>query len=121
MPLDGTLYHNDEILQLLDEAQERIRNPENWCQEALFQTTRDGTRQWCARGAVKSELWYQGVDALLSRAAVEMGHIGTRGLHHAVVALNNTTDHSTVMAMFDLAREMRLSQILEEQKEFAHV
>ncbi len=120
MPLDGTLYHNDEILQILDAAQERIRDPKNWCQRSLHEVSTDGTEQWCARGAVLAEVacWGSPVDKLLNRAALDMGYSDLPG--HELVNLNNTSDHPTVMAVFDLAREMCLSQILEEQKEFAH-
>ncbi len=112
MPLDGTLYHNDEILQILDAAQERIRDPKNWCQGSLNEIGPDGAEQWCARGAIRG-VWYQGADALLSRAAVEMGYGDWHGPLHAVVALNNSSDHPTVMAMFDRAREIHMAKTKE--------
>ena len=37
MPLDGTLYE-DETLRVLRNAQERIRDPKNWCQGFLLNT-----------------------------------------------------------------------------------
>ncbi len=113
MPFDGVLYQDDETLRVLRAAQERIRDPANWCQGRLQKVTRDGTEQWCARGAVHgSQTWYEGADALLSRVAIEMGHVNERGPRHAVVALNNSTDHNTVMAMFDRAKELRQAEIM---------
>ena len=116
MPLDGTLYE-DETLRNLRAARERISNKNNWCQGVLRKTTKDGTKQWCARGAIIAETGYRNTyaDALLSRAAVQMGYGGPADCYnaHAVVFLNNTTDHLTTLAMFDLAIELRQAKIKE--------
>jgi len=118
MPLDGTLYQNDETLRVLRSAQERIRNSENWCRGELHQVV-DGIEQWCARGAVLTEVnrWNSPADELLCQAALDMGYVDLPG--HELVSLNNCSDHPTVMDMFDLAREKRISEILE--KETVHV
>ncbi len=113
MPFNGILYQDDEILRVLRAAQERIRKPENWCQGYLERVTLDGTEQWCARGAVIAETGYNSdADVLLNRAAVETGYVDHHGPKHAVVALNNTTDHPTVMLMFSRAIELRQAEIL---------
>ncbi len=115
MPFDGTLYE-DEILRVLSAAQERIRDPKNWCQGGLYDAG-----PVCARGAIMVALgmstklsytnscfpgWtsqYHKVDDYLYRTARQLGHRGT-------VAVN-TTDHLTVMAMFDRAQELRRAEI----------
>ncbi len=117
MPLDGTLYE-DEVLLLLRSAQERIRKPENWCKGLLWQTSLSGTRQWCAFGTVYdgrevSFLQMREATNLLNRAAMEMGHVKV-GQVLALVNLNNSTDHPTVMVMFDRAIELREAEIRAE-------
>ncbi len=145
MPLDGTLYE-DEILRVLRAAQERIRNPANWCQDFLNYLTADGATQYCARGAllkvtndsighwsIASPDRAVAADKLLCQAAVEAGYTETLvgdpeaplgsyqdkvelELWHqenASVHLNNNSDHSTVMAMFDRAQELRRAEIME--------
>ena len=119
MPFDGVLNQDDEILRVLRAAQERIRKPENWCQNLMHLTTDDGTDQWCARGAIWCFDGDVAADNLLCRAASEMGYgdppsrHGTVHERHQVVTLNNTTDHPTVMAMFSRAIELRLAEIME--------
>ena len=109
MPLDGTLYE-DAILRVLSAAQERIRNPENWCKNRIYRQTADGTEQWCAVGA-----FYGGSShdvpafGLLDRAAGLMGYSSSVG--GDLLKLNNTTDHPTVMAMFDRAQELRRAEL----------
>ncbi|MGD1957175.1 MAG: hypothetical protein ACFBZ9_18510 [Sphingomonadales bacterium] len=101
--------------ETLRAAKALIQKPENWCQGAYV---RDKTGrevafddplgcQWCAEGAVYKEVDARGVlDSRASRpfillrdVAVKMG--ATRG-----TKINDTTDHPTVMRMFDLAIEM---------------
>lgn len=119
MPLDGTLYHpQDEILRVLSAAQERIREPENWCQGTMWRTTDNDVKQWCARGAVYwtyNEKNNDEADNLLNRAANEMGYSNnSKTGRNAIVLLNNTTDHPTVMAMFSRAIELRLADMAKE-------
>lgn len=106
------LNHEDPILKVLSAAQERIRDPKNWCRGVLHQTTPDGTEQWCARGAIHF-MEHPCVDGLLNRAAREMHYMDEMGPAHAVVCLNNTAGHSTVMAMFDRARALRMAAMIE--------
>ena len=107
MNLDA-IQGEDEILSVLHAAQERIRDPENWCQGHLYQT-RNGKDQWCATGSfelAKTIGEWTSAWGLLWQAANELGHDG-------IVTLNNQTDHATVMAMFDRAQELRLADMLE--------
>ena len=118
MPFDGILYQDDEILRVLRAAQERIRKPENWCQNTLH---KDGA--FCARGAIavavgialedlSNSIWSNKrlitADKYLVSAVKRMG-VG----HDCPATLNNTTDHPTVMCMFDRAIELRLAEIME--------
>ena len=109
----------DKTLRILQKAQERIRDPKHWCQGVLSQITDDGTTQWCARGAICYYGWDSHVDELLCRAALLMGYSssvikdGCFGMRHEVVELNNSSDHPTVMAMFDRAQELCRAEILE--------
>ena len=118
MPLDGTLYE-DEILRVLRNAQERIRDPKNWikgclardkCGDPVYPDSRYAV-QFCARGALQYE--NSEADDLLNQAAVKMGYASIYVGGNALVHLNNTSDHSTVMAMFDRAIELRQAEIME--------
>ncbi len=103
MPLDGTLYE-DEILRILSAAQERIRDPKNWCQ-GTFGDWANRT-QFCAYGALLNEPNPTAALVLIDTVAQEQGYGGS-------ISLNDRTDHPTVMAMFQRAIEMRSQEISE--------
>lgn len=107
MPFDGTVYQNDATFRLLREAQKLIRNPDNWCQFATHQTV-NGVDQWCAWGAIFHVRGAgTGATGLMNEASRQLGSYG-------VVDLNNSTDHSTVMAMLDRACELRIGALCAE-------
>lgn len=116
MPLDGTLYE-DETLRVLRAAQERIRNPENWCIGVLAQ---DGTGyptdatspdavKFCARGALEAV----GADSYGSNAAHYLTQAAREVGYENPAILNNKTDQPTTYAMFDLAQELRTAEMVE--------
>lgn len=108
MPLDGTLYEpEDEVLRTLHAAQERIRDPENWCQRSLQRVTVEGVIQWCALGAMYMDKNKHMASPYLRDSAYQMGY-------PTIATLNNRTNHPTVMAMFDRAQELRRAEIMEE-------
>jgi len=101
------LNHEDPILKVLGAAQERISKPKNWCQGSygfnhsphcavgviLFMTTTDNAYLDC-------------LDLLNTSA-------GQLGRYNGASDLNDSTDHPTVMAMFDRARALRMADMLE--------
>lgn len=104
----------NEVVKLLSEAQELIRDPKNWCQgpfalDAEGVSVSPGSSSaccFCADGAMERVLsdqldfsTYNKARRVLTDAAFDMGVLG-------VVFLNETTDHPTVMKMFDLAIEL---------------
>ena len=113
MPLDGTLYEDDEILRVLRAAQERIRLPENWYQGNYSNVSEGhwddiGATAWCAEGAFRiedgdphGEAWGYVISAA--------GEIDDS----RPCDLNDYTDHPTTLAMFDRARELRLADMME--------
>ncbi len=113
MPLDGTLYE-DETLRVLRAAQELIRDPENWCQGNgalnasgnLVVWGSPHAVQFCTYGAVRASGSNRAAIDLLDRTAKEQD-IGS------CIDLNDSTDHPTVMAMFDRAQELRRAEIME--------
>ena len=88
---------------LLRQAKLKIADPKNWCQGRLH--SEDGN-QHCAAGAIQicsnstreMDLAFRKLDA----AAREFTPFRT------FIDLNNTTDHPTVMKMFDRAIEMAM-------------
>ena len=117
MPLDGTLYQDDEILAVLIAAQERIRKPENWC-IGDFAQDRSGQRvifsapnavKFCAIGALQAvgeKLFASDARDYLNLAAEEAGY-------WCAPALNNATDQPTTYVMFSRAIELRQAEIME--------
>ncbi len=117
MDLDA-LRHEDPILKVLHAAQERIRLPERWRQCVFGDWMFDDT-QICAWGALNwveyraagnlgcgdSTVWAQAFD-YLDTAARQIGYLG-------IADLNDSTDHPTVMAMFDRAQELRMADMME--------
>ncbi len=102
MPLDGTLYE-DEILRVLHTAQERIRDPENWCQYSYGLNSSPN----CAVGALlMTPRSTPEALGLLNTASKQIGYDGAS-------ILNDRTNHPTVMAMFDCAIKLRLAEIME--------
>ena len=108
MPLDSTTYLepnpllNDPVYRTLTEAQARIRDPANWCQRAFII---DG--RMCAVGALAPYMATPETGhahLMLARAAKTLGH-------DCVSLLNDSTDHPTVMRMFDLARARRAKEL----------
>ena len=113
MPRDGTYAKpNTEAAALLRKAKALIDTPEKWCQgtEAQDKNGRgvfcdsSAAVQFCALGALGNLGSCSGyiVSDFLDKAARKMGHYGTDNESPAA-NLNDTTDHPTVMAMFDLA------------------
>lgn len=101
MPLDSTNYTpaKPEAVRILEDARALIATPETWVQRTY---QRNGHR--CAIGAIcwaaecsfyEAELDSQPIE----RAAREMGY-------ENAVHLNDSTDHPTVMRMFDRAIEL---------------
>lgn len=107
MPFDCISYPpQDPILRVLSAAQERIREPENWCQKSYGGD--DGPN--CAVGA----LWTvaRGCDY---RPAYRLLNMASRELSGRIASfLNDTTDHPTVMVMFSRAIELRLADMAKE-------
>jgi hypothetical protein len=98
--------------EVLKQAQELIRNPEDWCQGELARDNRniyidinaDGACRFCSEGALRV---VHGKDDflgtvswdLINEAAVFLGQKNA-------IMLNDKTDHATVMKMFDKAIEL---------------
>ena len=106
MPFDGILYQDDEILRVLRAAQERIRKPENWCQGA-YGDHRSDHSELCAWGAIKWATRDEWPAAMVLNVAAHKLGFGSAG------ALNDGTNHPTVMHMFSRAIELRLAEIME--------
>ncbi len=114
MPLDGTLYE-DETLRVLRNAQERIRDPEHWCQHILKRFNGQ-VKQYCALGAILCFGWNEpekAAEILLNCAATEMGYKRLHDGRSALVHLNNSSDHDTVKLMFARAIDLRRAEIME--------
>lgn len=98
------------VAEQLRAAQELIRDPEHWCQGALFRDAHGtasafhNVERRCAIGALHGSNATSTAD-LLNEAAKEMGFLQRRGELCAAAMLNDHTDHATVMEMFDLAIE----------------
>lgn len=110
------LQHEDPILKVLDAAQERIRDPENWGRRYLYKHGK-----LCARGAVMAAAGvpiandmfqgftsklYNRAEGYLNAAAVEAGFLSS-------AYLNDDAGHLPTMAMFNLAIELRLADMME--------
>jgi len=114
MPLDGTFYESDEILRVLRAAQERIRLPENWCQRTCARDSRERivyawspeAVRFCAAGAFIKISKFTSVEKYMTAAALSMGF-------STAPSLNDQSDHSTVMAMFERAIELRFQEMTE--------
>lgn len=104
--------------EILRAAKAKIADPARWCQgEEARNEDREGTFagaedacQWCALGATgavvpRTLVIMCDADILLNRAAVAMGYLETDELPPAA-HLNDTTDHETVMALYDRAIEL---------------
>ncbi len=114
MPRDGTITKPDtEAAALLRKAQALINTPEKWCQgvgaldpfgRAVLPDSPTAI-SFCSAGALSvvdvMDLDTEAFTALRA-AAEKMGFHATED-ECPVVNLNDTTDHPTVMAMFDLA------------------
>ncbi len=117
MPLDGTLYE-DETLRVLRVAQERIRDPKNWCQNTYGQWKSDnepvcsiGALYWVVHTDNPSLSPTQSQDGrsafqYLFTAAKQLGFSG-------VGRLNDTSNYDTTHTMFDRAQELRRAEIME--------
>ncbi len=120
MPLDGTLPQ-DETLVILNVAQERIRDPEDWIKSPRARNKSERISlggghdpradQWCAIGALDYALddyvsIYENPAALLlKRAAHDLGF--------QFVAQANWDGYDTCHAMFDRARELHMAEAKE--------
>ena len=116
MPRDGTFTKPDaETAALLRKAKALIDTPEKWCQGFLARNIlgfdvlpgNPDAVAFCARGALLFEAAGRPVgkcDKFLAQAARKIKVCASGSYPH--VDLNNTTDHPTVMRMFDLAIEM---------------
>ena len=109
MPRDGTFTKPDtEIAALLRKAKALIDTPEKWCQ-GVCARDRNGVGvltdgglavSRCAMGAIWAVSRAGRCDWFLHEAARQM--FGA----DCAADVNDTTDHPTVMRMFDLAIEM---------------
>jgi hypothetical protein len=101
--------------EMLRAAKAKIGEPDSWCMgseavnasdEAEDPTDPEACR-WCSIGAVIAVggIGSPYVFTLLDDAAKAMGKGGKLGLRAAAL-LNDTTDHATVMKMFDRAIEL---------------
>ncbi len=118
MPLDGTLYEpEDKVLRVLRAAQERIRDPENWCVGDFAQNhlgksvnaTSSDAVKFCALGALRAV----GCQAFGSAPARYLDLAAAESGYEAAPYLNNNTDQPTTYAMFDRAQELRQAEIME--------
>ena len=113
MPRDGTYTKPDtEAAALLRKAKVLIDTPEKWCQgtggqdlmgRSVSPLSRKAIR-FCSIGASSKcgGSYIFDLEHFLNEAAQKMGFHATAG-ESAAANLNDTTDHPTVMAMFDLA------------------
>lgn len=80
----------------LKKARAHIEDPKHWVKNRLYRHNEDGSRAFDAIGA----LWFtgggRGSVAALNKAAAGMGFLDAE-------TLNDLSDHSTVLRMFDLA------------------
>lgn len=93
-------------VEILKAAKAKIEDPAHWCQgNAAWDLNGracvpedHNARSWCSWGAVTAASRQRGVSAhdYLDRAADEFGFA-------SAVVLNDSTDHPTVMKMFDRA------------------
>ncbi len=100
------LRHEDPIMKVLRAAQERIRKPENWCQ-GTYGDRHSDHGELCAWGAIRWATPDEWPAALVLNAAAKQNGFSSAG------ALNDCTDHPTVMAMFDRAQELRMADMME--------
>ena len=109
----SALQHEDPILSVLHRAQERIRDPENWCPCGYSNgPTRNwddpAATTWCAEASLRLEtsvLHESDAWNLLRRSSREI-------YQSSPPTLNDETDHPTVMAMFTRAIELRQADML---------
>lgn len=91
-------------IDILRAARARIEDPKHWCQQmeavdAEGNTTRvysETAIRWCAMGTLYAEGYAEEALDMLYVAAEELGHSGPADL-------NDDTDHTTVMRMYDKA------------------
>ena len=104
---------------ILKMAKAKIENPEHWCvhEEArnkhglMVQADAPGACQWCAYGALfavapppAARLVVECLDEVASKAIQGFEFLPGQDWVHADF-VNDTTDHATVMRMYDLAIE----------------
>ncbi len=108
MPFDATTKPDTETAALLRKAKALIDTPEKWCQGTCARDARGkavllGSATavaHCSFGAVWAlSANTQQAASLLRRVGAEMGYGGE-------VVLNDSTDHPTVMRMFDRAIDL---------------
>lgn len=101
---------NAEIVDLLQRSQNRIRDPQQWCQQSLeAYDDHEHAVAWCAIGSVYEESGFIGIEP--TDEAIELGALGRRALdliahqmgYNDIAALNDLADHETVMRAFDAA------------------
>lgn len=101
-----------QVVQDLRAAKALIEDPDRWCQGAFAKMSNgmevmpinSAAHSYCALGsAIKVSNQEFTLAAALNRTAKKMGH------DYASV-LNDSTDHPTVMKMFDLAIELALEE-----------
>lgn len=95
-------------MNLLKRARARIANPENWCQ-GVSAMDKNGDRvwtrspdavKWCALGALAAST---DTDAEFRLASTALNAAAMLLCQPNMVALNELTDHETVLKMYDLA------------------
>ena len=103
--------------ELLVQTKRLIETPETWCQRFGHRISADGIDQYCAIGAFNKVLGTERIHStkayaehrawrLLNEAAKEVWNIPHRKENYPgslPVAINDHTDHPTVMKMFDIA------------------
>ena len=114
MPRDGTYTKPDtEAAALLRKAKALIDTPEKWCQGSeaadkngrLVRASSSEALGRCSLGALIASGVNDESDPIVMKlniAAVMLGFDATDN-EYAAANLNDTTDHPTVMRMFDLA------------------
>jgi hypothetical protein len=94
--------------ELLQRAQDRIRDPEHWCAEVFYQT-KDGYGEhirWCAVGALREES-ESCADALSRDKATSALRITAYHLFNmGVFDVNDKRGHSAVMRVYDRAIQL---------------
>jgi len=89
--------------KILQEARALIENPDHWCQGHLSKHT-NGKMQRCALGALQDSSYFNGtMKGLLTARSFLYDAVQILSPGDGISLLNDTTNHETVLKMFDLA------------------